>query len=285
MEIKKLGKCIGENLLDFSDALLIAFGAFVVVNAINVFNPHTYLKRYIDENLPAMGVELRAVTCMDAQLNEDIRYKPADMMDSFVNMFGVDHVSGMFIPAGEYHSESDTIYLNSNTITTPDENIFNSYKKLIYGDTNALVVLFHEEVHSVLEDRRAQLGLVSSEEILDEFKSEREYDKFMAISYIDEGLASYYEYKYQGHLPAASSDWYALAAHAHTKGYSRFRIDVDKYTVGYGLVKPIVDWFGPLGVDYLLLNPPTPEELNDLRAYQDSAFAKLRAYGYDSSCP
>ena len=150
---------------------------------------------------------------------------------------------------GYYNQEKNIIYYNSEIeMCGPDE------------------TLRHEVAHSYiikkcLENKTCKNYRESTD---DEFK--------MVISNLmNEGIAEYFDRGLKNkkteftdeELPEELEDF-------------KFVI----YDAGYHLVKPIIDEFRGKGVDYLIQNPPTPEELFNLPAYRERILEELNDF-YD----
>lgn len=207
------------------------------------------LTRLIEKQEQKMGIKHFGVPKVKYGLPEDIP--------------DIVKIAGAF--RGFYTQENDTIYLVTGTLVTPENtwedllgNIFNLGETKIADET-----LYHELGHYYADKLAEMVGLpgdvaLSKEEIVPK-------------KIVSEGIAKYFEHKTMGteynNLPEYLDD------------LEGFTSDTDfYYNGGYQLVKPIIDKYGDKGIAYLLIMPPTTQELLHLSRYQKEAMNFLEEH-------
>ncbi|MBI4152874.1 hypothetical protein HY495_04135 [Candidatus Woesearchaeota archaeon] len=151
---------------------------------------------------------------------------------------------------GWYNQDEDAIYLRSGIMRTPEGGIDELLVHIsTWGKTvEAKTVLSHELVHYYTDKRGQELlgkdWVPSDEELNNHLRNKAEVMAFLAIC---EGIAVYVQRK------------------VHPD--SNFSEKGRKYEVGFDFVKPIINQFGSKGIDYLIVNTPTAEELQSPETY------------------
>lgn len=167
---------------------------------------------------------------------------------------------------GSYDPLDDTIYIGTGFYSSPGKNLENTLAKLF----NPLGHLFnnfpkaevvddvirHETAHrdtyriarelGIQLPNRLPLGLLGVN---------------MEFKVIIEGIGAYFEKGYSENIewPNEENDYHGVAI----------------YSIGFKLVKPIIDRFGKKGIEHLLKNPPNRNDLIKLQDYQQRAISAL----------
>ena len=124
-------------------------------------------------------------------------------------------------------------------------------------------ILNHELGHHYANERRRSLGygnwpIENIRDIPPEYR--------LPMKMISEGIGVYFDVK-----SSAGIDKHRLQAYLESLGWPR---DISDYTkvkifmTGYKVVAPVIDQFRDAGIDFLINNLPTQEDLTDMKGYQ-----------------
>lgn len=221
---------------------------FVYMNAplIPIKNPN--IKFYIEKNLNEIIKEQEEVLNIKHFGVPTIVVKPEDFEHN--NIF-----SGVRLG---YYS-NDTIYINSTLeITVPNSKLNN-----ILGD-----IFFFGHTSNIKEILDHELGHYYVDKLKENLNINKELDTNLikiGMKLISEGIAEYFKNKiYKKDLKK-----YNLVKSVDDMKYGEF------YNCGYHLVKPVIDRHGKKGIEYLIANPPTNEDLEQLLQYQNRTLENL----------
>lgn len=162
---------------------------------------------------------------------------------------------------GLYDDREDTIYLPSGILVKPEFNLSDFITTIATFNSTADVkrALDHELAHFYCDKvREKALGKnYPTLQIFILFPEER-----IAYKLINEGIARYFENSLNGEYkrPYPFEKW--------PTQLEEFSNDVF-YQGGYALVKPVIDQYGEKGIQFLLFNPPTPDELFTPKEYKE----------------
>src|SRR3989344_594173 len=159
---------------------------------------------------------------------------------------------------GRYNQDEDTIYLRSGVLRTPERSIDELLIHILtWGKTaEARVIVSHELSHYYTDKRGQELmgrdWIPSDRELNDLLRNKVEVMAFVTVV---EGIAVYVQKRIYPDLD--------------------FEYGGRKYEQGFQFVKPIINQFGSRGIDYLIVNTPTAEELQSPEAYWKKAEIKF----------
>ncbi|MBS3085206.1 hypothetical protein J4225_00800 [Candidatus Pacearchaeota archaeon] len=159
---------------------------------------------------------------------------------------------------GAYDAETDTIYINLHLLT--------ERKSLKQDLLRVKKTLNHELGHFYTDKLSERLGKK------DLFKFARGENYLGVEVYperlILEGIAEYFDIEVNGGAHSfKDTDW--------PTDLDAFNKTTAIYLGGYHLVKPIIDLYGEKGIECLIQNMPTKEDLLDIPEYQNKILGKL----------
>ncbi len=251
-----MGRTI-EKIAELASAAFLATAITFLSHPITIY----YLSKQEDEDIKEY-VETSIDTIISDQEEElGIKYrgKPEfgyQLPEAEELITQVDKFLGKTL--GLYYSNEKVIYLRSGILTLPDTNIEDVLATIFtWGRTSAaLPVISHELAHYYTDRRGEELtGLEGWQRAM----MVKMYDPEQqdALDVVEEGIATYIQNRVHPH-----EDWE--------------RSDLtDKYAEGFDFVKPIIDRFGSRGIDYLIVNIPSPREIASPEIYQRRAITKL----------
>lgn len=178
---------------------------------------------------------------------------------------------GIKICAGIYNPPTDTLFLLTYLKRTPEFNATNLIAELFtFGfveDINR--TLDHELGHFYIDK------LFESKGIFVEGYYPNE-ESLAAAKLINEGICEYFKKKMGNNMEDnfKEEDW--------PTNIFGFREKEVIYAGGFHLVKPILERYGKAGIEYLVFNLPSREELYDLLSYQKKIMQELEALGRDA---
>jgi hypothetical protein len=252
---------------------------YLGLTILNNILPNPSVEQYVKKNQDNVEQRMAEATCIDMQFNPKVEYGLPDKPGI------VDNLSYAVISVGgQYYPEDDTIYMNDNVLTTDKLTARNIFGWLMLGpeNSNALPVFAHEQTHSYIER-------IASEEGVDMGMVIRNHDTTFAdrlsAKFVEEGLADYFEARYNGEMPKPISDWSEQAKKMYEGGNFNIFNMTKVYTLGQNLVAPIFDQYGENGIRYLVRNLPKDEELANLSAYQANALEELSQHYPKTVCP
>lgn len=173
---------------------------------------------------------------------------------------------------GLYDGDKDVITINLECAANAEQGLLTKLKREISADSITLLeeIIRHELAHS---PNKINIDKLKKEIPLTYFKEpstpniDPELFRAISITLLNEGIATY-------------KGGFSEIRH----GYSNFDESVSfninsflpldpmqnriYYTLGYGLVKPILDRYGQDGINHLWKNPPAPKDLMHPFAYQ-----------------
>ncbi len=165
-----------------------------------------------------------------------------------------------FMYAGEYLDYNDTIGLSLGHSFLPfplgitSDNNFKNLTGIISSlgfNFDVENTLYHELGHFYYDKLNESLG---------NGRYVHTNGKYYGTRLMQEGIAGYFENKINDEEDLfEDSDW--------PKDIKDFG-DYEFYSGGYHLVKPIIEKFNKKGIEYLILNVPSDEELKDVPKYQ-----------------
>lgn len=155
---------------------------------------------------------------------------------------------------GLYDPETDEIFLKSEKTDQQDWNF-----------STAQDTIQHELGHFYMDQLSETLGRGN----WPQYREDMELEEILPIKLISEGVATYIERKTdQEGSSFADQNW-------PEDPLDFFVYPVLLYQGGFQLVSPIIDLYGQRGIQYLMFNPPSEEELFDLSLYQERIIEEL----------
>ena len=181
---------------------------------------------------------------------------------------------------GAYEPDDGLILLPSDNLISPETSLENFIIKMLRGKrlVNVQGTLIHEIGHHVANyiSQRFGNGIWPQREVYTHGNIMQHLrDANFINRLISEGIATYFERK--GGEEQANfnyEEWKGLLKRDRRIAEIERHYDI-VYEGGYAMVKPIIDKFGQYGILYLIRNPPTEEELQDVKKYQDEALKNL----------
>jgi hypothetical protein len=265
-----------REMINGAENILIIWSGLTVLN--NIL-PNPSVEQYVRKNSDAVEQRMAEITCIDMQFNEKVEYGLIDRPGIVDNLF-----SAVISIGGQYYPENDTIYMNDKVLTTDEPTVRNIFGWLMLGSkqTNALSTFAHEQTHSYLEriasEEGVDLGMVIR-------YSDSTFADTLSAKLVEEGLAQYFEARYEGEIQKPISDWSEQARKMYENGNFNIFNMTKPYALGLNLVTPIVDQYGENGIRYLVRNPPIDEELANLSAYQAKVLEELSQHYPKAICP
>ncbi len=182
---------------------------------------------------------------------------------------------------GAYEPDDRLILLPSDALISPETNLENLIIKMLRGKraSNVRETLKHELGHHAANEisQRFGNGIWPQREVYTHGNIMQYIrDANFINRLISEGIATYFERK--GGEEQANfnyEEWKGLLKQDRRWIGEREKPYYVFYEGGYATVKPIIDKFGQYGILYLIRNPPTEEELQDVKKYQDEALKNL----------
>ncbi len=209
------------------------------------------VQEYVEESIDTIIDDQEEVLGIKYQGKPQLYYRlPEELIDP------LDRFGGMI--AGKYYPEEQAIYLRSGIFTTPHggiEDVLATFFTL--GATvDALPVISHELAHYYTNQRGGELT-DGGDWWIKEVNAARNPEQQHALFVVIEGIATYVQNR----------------VHSH-EDFERSNIPRN-YREAFDFVKPIIDRFGSRGIDHLILNTPSPEEIESPGIYHARAFATL----------
>ena len=171
-------------------------------------------------------------------------------------------VKGPLVPPGSYDPKKDVIYLPFGNSITPEENVTNTLATCLSLGALANIeeVINHELGHFYSDKLYESMGFGLGN--WPSYSPDGQLtDDEIGTKLISEGIAGYFEKTINNKEDKfRDSDW--------PKKREDFRDIHIIYEGGFHLVKPIIGKHGKRGIEYLILNPPRVEDLENLPAYQ-----------------
>jgi hypothetical protein len=247
----------------------LPFATWIGISTLCYMAPQQPIKDTVSSNINRAQSELESRVCMEVPFNTNIYFSsPPDPVMNLGFFLGI--YDGAFIP------EDGNIYLNAATLTAKGQHDpLSQFKSLIHGQIDPLRILVHEETHSYIHGLAQEMGKPYSN------SSSR------AQTYIDEGIATYFENKYARKSFVEDPNWSIKARDAtHDQSIIPHNEDVmAQYNLGYQLVAPIIDIYGLDGIKALLNQQLQESDLDDLKAYQTRILEGLKKTSNPRECP
>jgi len=229
-----------------------------------VHNFHDYTSLTIEYSEEITEKFLRNWT--DPRVEEYIKQNLNQIMEAHEKKMGIEFIGKPKIQyslieerfEGSYGPSKKLISLPSGLLTHPLPDFGDLIIPFLVGkkQLTAISVLDHELGHFYCYERSKKLGY----NILNNLGSD----------VVQEGIAGYFESRTQPNQRSNSNfkdeNW--------PKNMKDFR-DYEIYQGGFYLVKPVIDKFKKKGIDYLILHPPTPNDLKNLPRYQKKVLHAL----------
>ena len=180
---------------------------------------------------------------------------------------------------GLYNRDKGTITINLECAANAEQGLLAKLKREISDDSRANLegTIRHELAHS---HNQGNIDRLMNEIPLAYFKDPDALDidsalfRAISIQLLNEGIATY-----KGGL-SVDRHGYVNFDESVSFGINSF-LPLDPlenriyYTLGFGLVKPIIDRYGQDGINYLWKNPPTPKDLMRPFSYQQRMLDEL----------
>ncbi len=169
---------------------------------------------------------------------------------------------------GKYKLDENTIYLRGDMLDTIDWNF-----------SQARATLDHELAHWYCDTLSESLGKGD----WPDYNHSDTLEQSLALRLLSEGIAEYVERTMNGgedsfdeeEWPKSVLGFIMPMLPPNSAGPDYILNSRVIYDGGYHLVKPIIDKYGPQGIEYLMFDPPTDEELFDLPSYQKRILQEL----------
>jgi len=166
-----------------------------------------------------------------------------------------------------YTAENDTIYLPPNGFNFSPKIQLTSVEQYLFLlglINNVKDIIDHELGHFYIDKLNESLGKGNFE--IDDTSKE----DIIRTKLLSEGVAVYFDKTINGGKDNfKDSDW--------PKETEDFLKRKTHYDGGFHFVKPIIDAYGKKGIEYLICNPPTKEDLKDLSEYRQRALQELES--------
>tara|TARA_Y100000310_G_scaffold304128_1_gene343008 strand:+ start:414 stop:1091 length:678 start_codon:yes stop_codon:yes gene_type:complete len=163
---------------------------------------------------------------------------------------------------GYYDLETDTIYIITKKTRPSIHVVVDSLlDNLFVFSCIPHEIVYHEIGHAYQNHLLKQIGSNGRD-----FRENVDGNEAYARALIDEGIAMYFEYELNNSHPDARVEW--------AKRIDDF-LPLNLYSMGYNLVKPIIDQHRTKGVIHMLFNPMPGEELFLPLDYQERTLSRL----------